>query len=154
MTPKDTLTETRIIALIETYGANLDAWPEGLSKAAAPFFAVPSDAIAQAISEEAELDALLSSAPSVEAPDHLYAAILEAAPSSPHRARGARWFFSGWGTRVAAGASALAMGLTIGLGTAAASAPTAAQADDPFSEIEYFIFDPIEFAEGFEDIPE
>ncbi|MEL6567747.1 MAG: hypothetical protein AAFQ22_04960 [Pseudomonadota bacterium] len=152
MAQDDTLNETRIIELIQTYGADLSAWPEGLADTAQMYLDNPTPAIARAMAEEAELDSFLSTMPDIEAPDHLYSAILEAAPKSldANRRSGMPWSLAGWRTRFAACASALAMGLTIGLGTAAASAPS----DDPFSESSYLGFDPTLFAEGLEEVSE
>lgn len=145
MTAKDTLSEARTVELIQTYGADLGNWPAQLAEAAAPIIEAPSPAIASALSEEAELDALLMTVPEVEAPRRLYEAVMAGAPKPSQAGQVSKlgWSLSGWGARLTAAASALAMGLTIGLGTAAASAPS----DDPFSDATYFAFD----LEGFVD---
>lgn len=152
MTEKEILSEARIIELIHAYGSRLENWPTALAEAAGPMFDQPSPAISTALTEEARLDAALTALPDVEVPQRLYEAVLANAPmpSQTNRRLLKSGVFMGWGTRFAAAASALGVGLTIGLGTAAASAPV----DDPFSDQTYFTLDLDDFAAQLEEVPE
>jgi len=149
MKPKNTLSDERLIELIETFGADIERWPEDLADRARDALGGPSEAVATALAAEAELDALLSVTPEIDPPEHLYTDILASAPVGKAQKGGqvVNWLSAGWGRRLAAAATALTMGLSIGLGTAAASAP----ADDPFYEAETFGFDATAFNSAIEE---
>lgn len=131
-----TLSEAELLELIETYGADLSAWPEDMAIVAQSWLAAPSPAIRAALDEAAMLDAMLAEIPEIEPPAHLAAAILEQAPVRKSMQRGGLGWVSwlrapGLPMRTGAALASLAVGLSVGFGTAAASAPT----DDDFDAV-------------------
>jgi len=148
MSKTDTLDEARLLKLIDAYGSDINAWPEDLAEAARPALEHPSEAVASALLQAGDLDALLSELDAPEPPVHLYRSILDSAPVQSRRRSGLS--FGAWGARAMAATSALAVGLSLGLGTAAASDSL----EDPFAgsswpglEISAFADDLEEFAE-------
>lgn len=133
-----TLSEDDLLRLIETYGADLAAWPAGQAEAAARRLASPSPAVRAALEEAAALDALLAELPEVEPPAHLAAAILDAAPVRKPARKGAGWL--GWlerpgmPARTGAAMASLFIGLGVGFGTAAANSPAPDDFDTVMSQ--------------------
>jgi hypothetical protein len=134
-----TLSEDDLLRLIETYGADLAAWPAEQAEAAARHLANPSQAVRAALDEAAALDALLAELPQVEPPVHLAAAILDAAPArKPVRKKSAGWLgwleMPGMPARTGAAMASLFVGLGVGFGTAAANAPAPDDFDTVMSQ--------------------
>jgi len=129
------MTEERLLELIAAYGAETGLWPERAAAAAAGLLASPSPAVRAARDEAQALDAAIAGLGPVEVPGHLAARILDTAPRpGPVRAaarstRGLAWLGYSLPTRASAAFASLALGLTVGYGTAAARAPDAEDFD-------------------------
>ena len=136
---RNIFSDDQLIGLIAAYGADLSAWPDNLAASAAQQVTQAGPAVRAALDEAAALDAMLSSLPEVEPPAHLAAAILDAAPArkSPE-ARRSGWLswlgVTGMPVRAGAALASLAIGLSVGFGTAAASAPSADDFDHAMSK--------------------
>ncbi len=148
MSKTDTLDEARLLELIDAFGSDLHAWPEDLAEAARPALEDPSEAVASALLQAGELDALFSKLDAPEPPGHLYRSILDSAPVQP--GRHSSLSFRVWGTRAMAATSALVVGLSLGLGTAAASDSL----EDPFVGSSYPGLDVLAFADELEEFAE
>ena len=117
---QQTMTTERVFELIETYGAEPGAWPEGERAAAAALLEAAPEQFEAALSEARALDQMLMAEPAPEPSASLSEAILAQAP----RARGARKSVGEWlsslifpqGVRWPAGAAfaSLVMGLVGG----------------------------------------
>ncbi|MCI4646442.1 MAG: hypothetical protein MRY64_16795 [Hyphomonadaceae bacterium] len=132
----DVQTEAELLDLIEAYGADLAAWPEDLADAARAWLEHPSPVVRAALEEAVSLDAMLAELPQVEPPAHLARAILDQAPQPAKAPEGARTWLS-WlqmPARTGAALASLAVGLSVGFGTAAASAPAGDDFDTVMSQ--------------------
>ena len=135
-----TLSEAELLELIEAYGADLSAWPEDVAMRAESRLANPGAVLRAALDEAAQLDAMLAGLPEIEPPAHLAAVILEQAPArKAERGGGVARIFSwlrapGLPMRTGAALASLAVGLSVGFGSAAASAPAEDDFDTVMSE--------------------
>lgn len=122
--------EQSLIDQIEAYGADPATWPQVPGADALALLADPGPRLAAAFEEARLLDAALGEIPIVPLPAGLERAILAAAPGPARSSRGAGLFE--WPARLVAGAGAafasLALGLSIGLTSAA---PATASLEEP-----------------------
>jgi anti-sigma-K factor RskA len=126
-----TLSDERVLELIEAYGADPAAFPEAMREAAARRMAEAPGLFAKALDEARRLDQFLDLVPATEVSASLRDSLLARAPN-PKRAAGVKiglWrFLPGW---LPAGAVAsLVMGLVIGVNVSLPASVASAQATD------------------------
>tara|TARA_R110000764_G_scaffold20424_4_gene52607 strand:+ start:26554 stop:26997 length:444 start_codon:yes stop_codon:yes gene_type:complete len=110
------MTDARLIALIEAWGADVHAFPETERDAAAALLSAEPQRFAPHLTAAREMDILLGAMPEAAPSAALTAALIDSAPK-PKSLR--RSWFAALPRWPAAGALAsLAIGLAIGLGTA------------------------------------
>lgn len=115
------MTDARLIALIEAWGADANAFPETERAAAKALLAESPERFAAELQAARDIDALLGGMPDVSPSAALTAALIEAAPKARPQRRSWLAAIPRW---PAAGALAsLAIGLAIGLGTAQSGTP-------------------------------
>ena len=128
------VSDERIIALIEAYGAEASAYPEAERQAAARRMAEAPGLFAKALEDARRLDDVLNLVPEVDVPASLRDSLIASAPKPARAGRaqsGLLRFLPGW---LPAGAVAsLVMGLLIGvnvsLPASVANADTTDEAD-------------------------
>ena len=111
------MTDTRLLALIEAYGADLNAFPEAERESARALLADSPDKFSAALAIADSMDAFLAEVTVIDTPDHLRAALIDSAPRPVRR----KTYFSGWRLPVwlPVGAFAsLAVGLFAGMSVA------------------------------------
>lgn len=114
------ITAERLLALIETYGADVDAYPEDERDSARALLTAEPQTFAAALEEARSLDMLLQAVPAVDTPADLRARLIDSAPK-PAKAVGRRWRLPVW---IPAGAIAsLSLGLFAGMSVAQTSTP-------------------------------
>ncbi|MFT5776163.1 hypothetical protein [Hyphomonas sp.] len=122
----NTMTDARLIALIEAWGADANAFPETERAAAKSLLAEAPDRFADELQAARDMDMLLGGLPAVTPSPALTAALMDTAPKARPQRRSWLAAIPHWPT-VGAFAS-LAIGLAIGLATAQ-SGTTAATED-------------------------
>lgn len=113
---RNPMTDARLIALIEAWGADANAFPETERAAAKALLAEAPDRFSAELQAARDVDALLGGMPDVTPSAALMAALMDAAPKARPQRRSWLSAIPRWPT-VGAFAS-LAIGLAIGLGTA------------------------------------
>ena len=109
------ITDDRVLALIETYGADPDMFPEAERAAARASLRDHPERFAGALEAACEVDTLLSGLPDIVTPEPLRAALIASAPKAA-AARRAGWKLPVW---IPAGALAsLTVGVFAGLSVA------------------------------------
>jgi hypothetical protein len=137
MTPS--LSDARILDLIEAYGADPAAFPEAERNAAARRMAESPAVFATALADARQLDSALGLLPEVTVPAALRASLLASAPAPKKAVRsgaGLKRFLPAW---LPAGALAsLVMGVLVGVNVAApVSVATATPAVDEADSVMY-----------------
>ncbi len=77
------LTDERLIALIEAYGADPGSWPEPWDEAGRTALKAPGPAVAASLQAAQGLDRMLAGLAPIEPPAGLAARILQVAPAPP-----------------------------------------------------------------------
>jgi hypothetical protein len=115
------MTRERLAQILATYGSHPNRWPANERQAAVALLATHEQA-QQVLAQEAELDAILAVAPTVEPSHRLRERILRAAPSAPTAwsDRLDRWASGLWPMGrsyqpLGALAAAAALGIAVGL---------------------------------------
>ncbi len=109
------ISDTRVLALIETYGANPDMFPDAERSAARARLADHPERFAAALETARQMDALLGGMPEIVTPDTLRSALIASAPQAAP-ARKFSWKLPVW---IPAGALAsLTVGLFAGMSVA------------------------------------
>ena len=129
----NTMTDARLIALIEAWGADANAFPEAERAAAMALLAEAPDRFSAELQAARDVDALLGGLPDVTPSAALTAALIDAAPKARPQRRSWLAAIPRWPT-VGALAS-LAIGLAIGLGTAQSG--TTATTEDSVDTLVY-----------------
>ena len=140
------MTEARVFELIEAYGPEPEAWPDGEREAAKAFMFGALSTFESAIAEARLLEAALTAMPEPQAPSGLAERIIASAPIAPANMEPGileklKSFFSIGGS-VLPSASALAssaLGLIIGYG--ALGTTTQVASVDSVDEAMYAAFD-------------
>lgn len=136
MNGRKMMTNERLLELIEAYGAEPGAWPEGERASAEAHLAAHPDWFASALADARGLDAMFEAAPQADVPDGLAARILNGAPTARRARRGLGARLGGLiapnGIRWPAGAAlaSLMMGLVAGYATAPAVADDSYQTEE------------------------
>lgn len=133
-----TLSDERILDLIEAYGADPAAFPETERESAARRITEAPGVFAKALEDARRLDQFLDLVPEAEVSASLRDSLLASAPK-PKRAarpeRGLRRFLPGW---LPAGAVAsLVMGVMIGVNVSLPSSVASAQTSDEADAVMY-----------------
>ncbi|MEZ6001391.1 hypothetical protein [Hyphomonas sp.] len=133
-----TLSDERILDLIEAYGADPAAFPEAVSDAAARRMAEAPGLFAKALDDARRLDQFLDLVPETEVSASLRDSLLASAPKPKRAARPEirlRRFLPGW---LPAGAVAsLVMGIMIGVNVSLPSSVASAQTTDDADAVMY-----------------
>ncbi|MBU2604362.1 MAG: hypothetical protein KKC43_00515 [Alphaproteobacteria bacterium] len=129
----NTMTDARLIALIEAWGADANAFPETERAAAKALLAEAADRFADTLQAARDMDILLGGMPAVTPSPALTAALMDAAPKASPQRRSWLAAIPRWPT-IGAFAS-LAIGLAIGLGAAQSGAT--GTADDAVDTLVY-----------------
>ena len=129
----NTMTDARLIALIEAWGADANAFPEAERAAAKALLAEAPDRFAAELQAARHVDALLGGMQDVTPSAALTAVLIDAAPKARVQRRSWLAAIPRWPT-VGALAS-LALGLAIGLGTAQSG--TTATTEDSVDTLVY-----------------
>lgn len=109
------ITDERVLALIEAYGADPDMFPEAERAAAKSRMAEHPGRFADAVAAARDLDGILAGMPDITTPASLRDALISSAPK-PKPARASRWKLPVW---IPAGALAsLTVGLFAGMSVA------------------------------------
>lgn len=111
-----TMTDARLIALIEAWGADVKAFPEAERDAAAALLAEAPQRFATHLTAAREMDALLCTVPESLPSAALTAALIDSAPRPRPQRR--NWFAAIPRWPAAGALASLAIGLAIGLATA------------------------------------
>lgn len=142
------MTDARLIELIETWGAEPASWPEADKAAGKALLVAHPERFAETIAQARQLDQMLGALPEPEMPAALAQAIMDAAPR-PRRAGGSlsRWFGLKTPWAPASGLAAAAVGLLMGLTVA----PAASADDEVTAEVQELVvsalgFDPATYA--------
>ena len=142
------MTDARLIELIETWGADPASWPEADKAAGKMLLAAHPERFSETIAQARQLDLMLGALPEPEMPAALAQAIMNAAPR-PKRAGGGlyRWFDLKTPWAPASGLAAAAVGLLMGL----TIAPAASADDEVTAEVQELVvsalgFDPATYA--------
>ncbi len=142
------MTDSRLLELIEIWGADTHTWPSDERGAAETLLRAHPERFAEALAAARALDAAIGSLPDVTPSPALTAAILAAAPRPRRAARdGRNWFGLKTPWAPASGFAAAAAGLLMGL----TMAPAASAADEIDSEVQVLVmsalgFDPANYA--------
>lgn len=119
------MTDARLIALIEAWGADVNAFPEAERAGARALLADAPDRFADILQVARDMDMLLGAMPGVTPSEALTAALIDAAPNGRPQRRSWLAAIPRW---PALGAFAsLAIGLAIGLGSAQPGATVATE---------------------------
>lgn len=140
------MTDDRLLELIEAWGADVNAFPEGERAAAKALLAAHPARFASALAEARLLDAAFSQMPEILPSPALTEALVASAPK-PSQAPGGRRLprFLPWAP--AGGFAALATGLFMGF-LVAPAASAASPTDEAASVLEHALgFDPAAFTE-------
>ncbi|MFN3608135.1 MAG: hypothetical protein ACK4Y9_03635 [Hyphomonas sp.] len=137
-----TMTDDRLIELIETWGAEAVSWPEAEREAGKALLRAHPERFAGALAQARELDLMLGALPEPEMPRALTEAIIAAAPR-PKVARSPlpRWFGLKTPWAPASGFAAAALGLFMGLTVA----PVASAEDDMTVEVQELVVSALGF---------
>lgn len=142
------MTDARLIELIETWGADPASWPEADRAAGKALLVAHPERFAETIAQARQLDLMLGALPEPEMPAALAQAIMDAAPR-PKRAGGSlsRWIGLKTPWAPASGLAAAAVGLVMGLTVA----PAASADDEVTAEVQELVvsalgFDPATYA--------
>ena len=112
----NTMTDARLIALIEAWGADANAFPETERAAAKALLADAPDRFSSELQAARDVDSLLGGMPAVVPSAALTAALMDAASKARPQRRSWLAAIPRWPT--AGALASLAIGLAIGLGTA------------------------------------
>lgn len=142
------MTDDRLIELIETWGADPASWPEADKAAGKALLTAHPERFAATMAQARQLDLMLGALPEPEMPAALTQAIMDAAPR-PKLAGGglSRWFGLKTPWAPASGLAAAAVGLLMGLTVA----PAASADDEVTAEVQELVvsalgFDPATYA--------
>lgn len=140
------MTDTRLIELIEVWGADPASWPAEERADARALLAAHPDRFADALDAASRLDTLLGALPEVTPSPALTAVIIASAPRPAKPFGLPRWFSFKAPWFPASGFAAAALGLIMGLTVA----PAAIAEDDLDAEVEALVlsalgFDPAAF---------
>lgn len=142
------MTDARLIELIETWGADPASWPEADKAEGKALLGAYPERFAEPIAQARQLDLMLGALPEPEMTAALTQAIMDAAPQ-PKRAGGglSRWIDLRTPWAPASGLAAAAFGLLMGLTVA----PAASADDDVTAEVQELVvsalgFDPASYA--------
>ena len=111
-----TMTDARLIELIEAWGADAAAYPESERDAARALLAKAPERFAAELKAARDMDTLLGGMPDVMPSATLTAALIDSAPRA--RAERRSWFAAMPRWPAVGALASLAIGLAIGLGTA------------------------------------
>ena len=136
------MTDDRLIELIETWGADASSWPEAERDAGKALLLARPERFAEAIAQARQLDLMLVALPEPEMPRALTEAIIASAPR-PKAARGSlpRWFGLKTPWAPASGFAAVALGLFMGLTVA----PVASADDEMTAEVQELVVSALGF---------
>lgn len=136
------MTDTRLLEIIETWGADAAGWPQDERAAAEAHLAVSPERFAAALADARALDQMFDSLPQPEMPRALTEAIIAAAPR-PKASRGGlpRWFGLRTPWAPASGMAAAALGLFMGLTVA----PAASADDEMNAEVQQLVVSALGF---------
>lgn len=135
------MTDTRLIELIEVWGADPASWPADERAAAEALLAAHPDRFAGALEAAHRLDSLLGALPEIAPSPALTEAIIASAPRPAKPFGLPRWlgFKAPWFP--AGGFAAAALGLAVGLTVA----PAASAANDLDAEVEELVISALGF---------
>lgn len=136
------MTDTRLLEIIETWGADAAGWPQDERAAAEAHLAASPERFAAALADARALDQMFDSLPQPEMPRALTEAIIAAAPR-PKASRGGlpRWFGLRTPWAPASGMAAAALGLFMGLTVA----PAASADDEMNAEVQQLVVSALGF---------
>ena len=136
------MTDTRLLEIIETWGADAAGWPQDERAAAEAHLAASPERFAAALADARALDQMFDSLAQPEMPRALTEAIIAAAPR-PRAARGGlpRWFGLRTPWAPASGMAAAALGLFMGLTVA----PAASADDEMNAEVQQLVVSALGF---------
>ena len=127
-----TITEDRLLALIETYGADTNNFPETERAAAERLMLKAPHLFSDALEGARHVDTLLEAIPDMQTPERLRSALIASAPGpARNSAKAFGWKFPLW---VPAGAVA---SLAIGLLAGSSVAQIATYQEDPAETLVY-----------------
>ena len=112
----NTMTDARLIALIEAWGADVNAFPEAERDAAAALLSEAPQRFAAHLMAAREMDVLLATVPEAVPSAALATALIDSAPRPRPQRRS--WFAAIPRWPAVGALASLAIGLAIGLGTA------------------------------------
>lgn len=136
------MTDTRLIELIETWGADPAGWPEAEQAAGKALLAAHPERFADALGAARGLDDLLGALPDALPSAELTRAIIAAAPrAAPAPKSRARWFGFKAPWMPASGMAAAAFGLMMGLTVA----PAASADNDVSAEVQELVISALGF---------
>ncbi|PKP81821.1 MAG: hypothetical protein CVT79_08695 [Alphaproteobacteria bacterium HGW-Alphaproteobacteria-18] len=137
-----TMTDDRLIELIETWGAEAVSWPEAERAAGKTLLLAHPERFASALAQARELDQMLGALPEPEMSRALTEAIVAAAPRPKmSRPNLLRWFGLKTPWAPASGFVAAALGLFMGLTVA----PVASAEDDMTAEVQELVVSALGF---------
>ncbi|MFN4025342.1 MAG: hypothetical protein ACK4MQ_10945 [Hyphomonas sp.] len=135
------MTDTRLIELIEVWGADPASWPAEERASARALLAAHPDRFSDALEAARGLDILLGALPEVLPSPALTAAIIASAPRPANAYGLPRWFSFKAPWFPASGFAAAALGLFMGL----TIAPAAIAEDDLDAEVEALVMSALGF---------
>lgn len=138
-----TMTDDRLIELIEIWGADSNSWPESEREAGEALLRAKPEWFAGALAEARALDGVLGALPELEMPRALTEAIIAAAPRAKTAPKGGRqgWFGLRTPWAPASGFAAAALGLLMGFTVA----PAASANDEMTAEVQELVVSALGF---------
>lgn len=137
------MTDDRLIELIETWGADTASWPAAERASGEALLRAYPERFAGVLAEARALDGILGGLPEPEMPRALTEAIIAAAPRAKMAPKGGRqgWFGLKTPWAPASGFAAAALGLLMGLTVA----PTASANDEMTAEVQELVVSALGF---------